>query len=60
MGQHSNPTDKKMPAASPDPARNTGYAEPRPRSKEQARIQGAKQAPNTEEGGLEHEPDPAT
>lgn len=50
----------KVPAASTDPACNAGYAEPKPRNKEQAQIPGAKQPPDTEEGGLEHESDPKT
>ena len=53
-------TPNKVPVASPDPACNTGYAEPKPQTKEQARIPGAKQPPNSEEGGLEHQPDPRT
>lgn len=57
MGQHSIQPDK-VPTASPDPAGNTGYAEPMPRSKEQAQIPGAKPAADPEAGGLEHEPDP--
>ncbi|MDQ3038791.1 MAG: hypothetical protein M3Q51_00890 [Pseudomonadota bacterium] len=50
----------KVPTASPDPACNTGYAEPKPCTKEQAQIPGAKKAPDAEEGGLEHAPDPTT
>lgn len=48
----------KVPAGHPDPACNTGYAEPKPESKQQAQIPGAKPGPDPEEGGLEHEPDP--
>ena len=48
-----------VPTASPDPAGNTGYAEPKPRDKAQAQIPGAKPEPDPEEGGLEHDPDPA-
>ncbi len=48
----------RVPTASPDPACNTGYAEPKPRNKQQAHIPGARQAPDKEEGGLEHDPDP--
>ena len=51
--------ENEVPVAHPDPECNTGYAEPKPHSKEQARIPGAKEAPNKEEGGLEHDPDPA-
>ncbi|MEO6228349.1 MAG: hypothetical protein ABIO61_10915 [Thermomonas sp.] len=48
-----------VPASHPDPGCNTGYAEPKPKNKEQAHIPGAKQPPGNEEGGLEHAPDPA-
>lgn len=58
MGRHTDDADK-VPTASPEPACNTGYAEPKPRNKEQAQIPGAKRPPDTEEGGLEHDPDPA-
>ena len=60
MMEHPEDTAKTVPTAHPDPACNTGYAEPKPRTKEQAHIPGAKQAPNTEDGGLQHEPDPTT
>jgi len=56
--QEQNPDN--VPLGNPDPACNSGYAEPKPRNKEQAQIPGAKQPPDAEEGGLEHEPDPAT
>ncbi len=56
-GQTSDP--RKVPAGHPDPECNTGYAEPKPDSKQQAQIPGAKPKPDAEEGGLEHEPDPA-
>ena len=56
-GQTSDP--RKVPAGHPDPECNTGYAEPKPDSKQQAQIPGAKPKPDGEEGGLEHEPDPA-
>ncbi|MGV8921860.1 MAG: hypothetical protein ACOH1L_00710 [Thermomonas sp.] len=49
-----------MPMASPDPTDYPGYAETKPCTKEQAQIPGAKQPPGTEDGGLEHQPDPAT
>ena len=48
----------KVPAAHPDPECNTGYAEPKPRDKAEARIPGAKSEPSPEDGGLEHDPDP--
>jgi hypothetical protein len=48
-----------VPTAHPDPGCNGGYAEPKPKDKAQAQIPGAKPEPDTEEGGLEHEPDPA-
>lgn len=48
----------KVPAASPDPACNTGYAEPKPRNKGEAQIPGAKPKPDSEDGDLEHDPDP--
>ena len=47
-----------VPTASPDPACNTGYAEPKPKDKAQAQIDGAKPVPDAEEGGLKHDPDP--
>ena len=47
-----------VPTAHPDPECNTGYAEPKPKDKAQAQIPGAKRAPDAEEGGLSHEPDP--
>ena len=53
-------TPDKVPVGHPDPASNSGYAEPKPRNKEQAQIPGAKQPPDAEEGGLEHNPDPTT
>ena len=59
MGRGANDADR-IPTANPDPASNTGYAEPKPLNKEQAHIPGAKQPPDKEEGGLEHEPDPKT
>jgi hypothetical protein len=52
----SDPT--RVPTAHPDPACNTGYAEPKPKDKAQAQIPGAKPEPDTEAGGLEHDPDP--
>ena len=47
-----------VPTAHPDPECNTGYAEPKPKDKAQAQIDGAKPAPDAEEGGLKHDPDP--
>ena len=47
-----------VPTASPEPECNTGYAEPKPKDKAQAQIDGAKPAPDAEEGGLKHDPDP--
>ena len=58
MAADANGADQK-PAESPEPEGNTGYAEPKPKTREQARMPGAKQPPNREEGGLEHDPDPA-
>ena len=58
--EHPGDSSKQVPVAHPDVACNTGYAEPKPRTKEQARIPGGKQPPNAEEGGLEHDPDPST
>ena len=49
----------KVPAAHPDAECNTGYAEPKPDNKQQAQIPGAKPKPDPEDGGLEHESDPA-
>lgn len=57
MAGHSKDPGK-VPAAHPDPECNTGYAEPKPASKQQAQIPGAKPEPDSEEGGLEHESDP--
>ena len=54
-----NPADEdRVPDAHPDPACNTGYAEPKPRNKQQAQIPGGKRPPGDEEGGLDHAPDP--
>ena len=50
--------DNAVPTGHPDPACNTGYAEPKPKDKAQAQIPGAKPKPDDEEGGLEHDPDP--
>ena len=47
-----------VPTAHPDPECNTGYAEPKPKDKAQAKIDGAKPEPDAEEGGLKHDPDP--
>ena len=47
-----------VPTAHPDPECNTGYAEPKPKDKAQAQIDGAKPEPDAEEGGLKHDPDP--
>ena len=59
MGHHRHDEDATpVPAAHPDPACNTGYAEPKPKDKAQALIPGAKPPPDDEEGGLEHDPDP--
>lgn len=60
MGHHRDDHDDatRVPAAHPDPACNTGYAEPKPKDKAQARIPGAKPPPDDEEGGLEHDSDP--
>ena len=58
-GTSKTPSDAdKVPAAHPDPERNTGYAEPKPKDKSEAQIPGAKPEPDDEEGGLEHDPDP--
>ncbi len=46
-----------VPTAHPDPECNTGYAEPKPKDKAQAQIDGAKPAPDREDGRLEHDPD---
>lgn len=59
MGRQDNTPDD-LPAEKPDPTCNSGYAETKPRNKEQAQIPGAKQPPDKEEGGLEHEADPST
>lgn len=59
MGGHADDAGK-VPAASPDPACNTGYAEPKPRNKQEAHIPGAKRAPDAEDGGLEHDSDPTS
>lgn len=59
MGRQGNNPDKAS-AEKPDTASNSGYAETKPRNKKQAQTPGAKQPPDTEEGGLEHEPDPST
>lgn len=50
-------TADDVPAAHPDPACNTGYAEPKPKDKAEAQIPGARPDPGAEEGGLEHDPD---
>ena len=47
----------RIPTGHPDPACNTGYAEPKPKDKAQAQIDGAKPAPDREDGRLEHDPD---
>ncbi len=47
-----------VPTAHPEPECNTGYAEPKPKDKAQAQIDGAKPESDAEEGGLEHDPDP--
>jgi hypothetical protein len=47
-----------LPAASPEPGCNAGYAEDKPANRAQARIPGARPEPDAEEGGLEHDPDP--
>lgn len=57
MGRQDHDTHES-PAASPDPASNSGYAEQKPCTKEQAQVPGAKQPPDSEEGGLDHDPDP--
>ena len=59
MGNKAD-TATSLPTANPDVACNTGYAEAKPRTKEQAQIPGAKQPPGKEDGGLEHDPDPST
>ena len=58
MGTRKDADPASVPAAHPDPACNTGYAEPKPKDKAQAQIPGAKPKSDTEEGGLEHDPDP--
>lgn len=59
MGHHRHDdAAATVPAAHPDPACNTGYAEPKPKDKAQAQIPGAKPPPDDEDGGLEHDPDP--
>jgi hypothetical protein len=61
MNMARTPADsERTPAVHPDPARNTGYAEPTPKNKEQAQVPGAKQPPGDEEGGLDHAPDQTT
>ena len=47
-----------VPTASPDPACNTGYAEPKPKTPGEAQIPGATPEPDPEEGGLDRETDP--
>ena len=47
----------RIPTGHPDPACNTGYAEPKPRDKAEAQIPGATPEPDDEAGGLEHAPD---
>lgn len=42
----------------PDPECNTGYAEPKPKNRDEAQIPGAKPDPDPEEGGLERTPEP--
>jgi hypothetical protein len=59
VGGRDGDANGPVPAGNPAPACNTGYAEPKPRDKAQAQIPGAKPAPDREEGGLEHDPDPA-
>ena len=56
-GQTNDP--RKVPTGHPDPGCNSGYAEAKPDNKQQAQIPGAKPKPDAEEGGLEHDPDPA-
>lgn len=57
----TNPSNDagKVPAAHPDAKCNTGYAEPKPESREQAQLPGAKPKSDPEGGGLEHAPDPS-
>ena len=57
MGRQDNSPDSAS-TEKPDPMCNSGYAETKPSNKEQAQIPGAKQSPDSEEGGLEHDPDP--
>lgn len=56
MADRKQPSPQ-IPVAHPDPQCNTGYAEPKPGNKAQARIPGARPEPDPEEGGLEHDPD---
>ena len=58
MGHHRHDDPAPVPTGHPDPACNTGYAEPQPKDKAQAQIPGAKLKPDDEEGGLEHDSDP--
>lgn len=57
MGRHDKDGTSAVPAAHPDPECNSGYAEPKPKDKAQAQIDGAKPAPDREDGRLEHDPD---
>ena len=57
MGTQKNTPDQ-VPVAHPAPQCNTGYAEPKPKDPAQAQIPGARPEPDSEEGGLEHKPDP--
>lgn len=52
------PTPDQVPIAHPDPECNTGYAEPKPKDRAQAQIPGARPEQDSEDGGLEHKPDP--
>lgn len=59
MPDRKQPEPASVPITSPEPECNTGYAEDKPRDRAQAQIPGAKPDPDPEEGGLEHDPDPA-
>ena len=59
MSTRKDNAPANVPTAHPEPECNTGYAEPKLKDKAQAQIDGAKPEPDAEEGGLEHDPDPA-
>ncbi|MBN8264363.1 MAG: hypothetical protein J0M21_06880 [Xanthomonadales bacterium] len=59
MGTRTPADANHIPTGHPEPACNTGYAEPKPRNKGEAQIPGAEPPPDPEAGGLGHDPDPA-